>query len=999
MARLVPALIFVPSRRPRRRRLRAAVVATASVALATSGISGAAVRALAVTGSASLLPDSGQFVSVPIVRVLDTRYGTGGVPATPIPANGTVTFPAAGVFSIPSSADSVVLDINAINPSATGFLTVYADDATDPGVASVGLRTGTGTNQEATVQVGSDGGISLTNHSSGTVDVAASVTGYYTSASASSAGDTYFGVGWGSPVANTSTGYNVPKAPIPAGGSLTFQVTGYGNIASGADVAVLQVNALNATAAGYLPAYAAGGTDPGVSALAYYSDDTYRNEVYVPLSSAGKATLINHGTAPVDVSVYGRGYYLPPSATPAGGEYGACGSTVVFGTATAGTTLAANSSATFQVTGTDNIPSANLVTAVTEDVIVTNPAAMGRLDEGPAGGAEQPVVSFLNGDSAFAGYDNGMVSTLSPGGQETITNESSGTVNVQVVVTGYFLAPEAPNPPDSVSAAVSGTSAAITWTAPSTDGGSPVTGYTVSSWPDSAAVSVGGNTYSATLTGLSKPSSDTFTVTATNAIGASSVAAWSPPNMISGTVVAPNAAATPVAGDVVDIVVFDLNSTSTTPSQIGTATTDSNGNWSFAVPPYSSLPADAQAAANSNGGYLNLQAVATGTATVASGNQYTVGALGAFSAWVGDSAGDQAPPPGSALPQPVMVMRPDQTDVSAQLTDNTTLDASTPVTDSNPDIAYDPPATDAYGYQELTGNGSYNPNMTADGTDLTNAAMKPSTCCSSRDGCAIEQTNTKPIRTRHGWTTVSEFHGNWNEFSRLTFKKGTVSSFNVGFSADGGNVSFGGWGAVVNGSGTSTTLGNGGTFQSNQVKVYVRYIENHYRKYNQDTNRTCRAWYAWGAAGYDTPPDGGPAVRTGANINNDQNANQTRWRTDGQIALQNLLKNHPHWKRYALWPFTNCIETDHGITYTKAGSLSFTTQSGVTVTLTFEAETDHSSSSQQCVQADGTITKTPHVTRYDFVIKRSSYRHYYWGSDIPFTFGISATSPRTFYTY
>jgi hypothetical protein len=998
MEKLVPALSLVSSRWLRRRRLKTAVVAIVGIALATGGISGAAVRALAVTGSAALHPDGGQFVSVPIVRVLDTRYGTGGVPATPIPANGTVTFPAAGVFGIPSSADSVVLDINAINPSATGFLTVYPDDATDPGVASVGLRTGTGTNQEATVQVGSDGGISLTNHSSGTVDVAASVTGYYTSPSASSAGDTYVGVGWGSPVANTSTGYNVPQAPIPAGGSLTFQVTGYGHIAAGADVAVLQVNALHAAAAGYLTAYAAGGTDPGVSALAYYSDDTYRNEVYVPLSSAGQATLTNHGTAPVDVSVYARGYYLPPSATPAGGEYQACGPTIVFGTATAGTAMAANSSATFQVTGTDTIPTTDLVTAVTEDVIVTNATAMGRLDEGPAGQAKQPVTSFLSGDSAVAGYDNGLVSTLSPGGQETITNVSSGTVDVQVVVTGYFLAPEAPNSPDSASATVSANSATITWQAPANDGGSPVTGYMVSSWPDSATVSVGGTTYSATLTGLSKPSSDTFTVTATNAVGTSDVAAWSPPNVISGTVVAPNAAATPVAGDEVDIIVFDPNSTSTTPSQIGAATTDAHGNWTFAVPPYSSLPADARAAADSNGGYLNMQAVATGTATVASGNQYSVGAIGAVSAWVGDSSSDHAPPSGSTLPQPAMVMHPDQNDVSSLLTD-TTNDISTVAT-SNPDVAYNAPATDAYGYQELTGNGSYNPNLTADGTDLTNAAITSvSACCNTRDGCATEQTNTKPIRTRHAWTVVSEYHGNWDEYSSLTFHSGTVSHFSVGLSVDGGDVSFGGWDAVVNGSGTSKTLGNRGTYESNQVIAYTRYIENHYRKFNQDTEQTCSAWYAWGAAGYDFPPSGGPAINYGASINNDQNADGTRWRTDGQKALQNLLKNHPRWLHFEYWGFTDYIDTNQGITYGNAGSLGFTLPDGTSVELTFEAETDHNSSSEQTIEADGTISKTPHVKRYDFVAKRNTERHYYWGSNMNFEFGASPTAPHTFYTY
>jgi hypothetical protein len=244
----------------------------------------------------------------------------------------------------------------------------------------------------------------------------------------------------------------------PAGGSLTFQVTGVGGIAAGADTAVLQVNALNATASGYLTAYAAGGSDPNVSAVAYFSDDTYRNLVYVPLSASGQSTLTDHGSAPVDVSVYARGYYMPPPTTPAGGAYWPLDAQLVYGAASAGTQLAANASATFQVTGVGDIPALG-VSGVTEDVVASNPTAMGRLDEGPAGGAKQPVVSFLNADSAYAGYDNGLVSTLSPSGQETITNESSGTVNVQVAVTGWLAAAGTPAGPQSVSATVSGTSA------------------------------------------------------------------------------------------------------------------------------------------------------------------------------------------------------------------------------------------------------------------------------------------------------------------------------------------------------------------------------------------------------------------------------------------------------------------------------------------------------------------------------------------------------------
>jgi hypothetical protein len=502
---------------------------------------------------------------------------------------------------------------------------VYNADSADPGVAAVGLRAGTGTNQQATVPVSSTGTVSLTNHSFGTVDVTASVTGYYTGATTTSAGETYVGVPWGSPVANTSTGWNVPQAPIPAGGSLTFQVTGVGGVGTGADIAVLQVNALNATASGFLTAYAAGALDPGVSALAYNSDTYYRNMLYLPLSSAGKATLTNHGTAPVDVSVYARGYYLPPTATPAGAEYAPFDPQMVLGTATGGVTLAANQAITFQVTGTGDIPESG-VSGVTEDIVATNPTAMGRLDEGPAGGTLHAVVSFLNADNAFAGYDNGIVSTLSPSGQETILNASSGSVDVQVAVTGVFSAPSKPTVPEQVSAATSGASATVTWAPPVSDGGSPVTGYTITAPPDTASVTVGPGVTQATLTGLTSALSDTYKVTAINTAGTSETGSYTPQAaVVSGRILrptAPGAAVAAVPNDQVSIYASDPpagDPASYDPVLLGTVTTDSSGNWSYRVPPYASLPPAAQALADNNGGILNTVAIAAATATPVSG--------------------------------------------------------------------------------------------------------------------------------------------------------------------------------------------------------------------------------------------------------------------------------------------------------------------------------------------------------------------------------------------
>jgi hypothetical protein len=83
----------------------------------------------------------------------------------------------------------------------------------------------------------------------------------------------------------------------------------------------------------------------------------------------------------------------------------------------------------------------------------------------------------------------------------------------------------APSTPGTVVASPSNAAATIAWTAPTANGGSPITSYTVSSYiggvPTGLGVFVVAPATSATMSGLTNGTTYTFTVHATNAVGSS----------------------------------------------------------------------------------------------------------------------------------------------------------------------------------------------------------------------------------------------------------------------------------------------------------------------------------------------------------------------------------------------------------------------------------------------------------------------------------------------
>ncbi|MFD5635755.1 fibronectin type III domain-containing protein, partial [Streptomyces sp. NPDC127077] len=117
--------------------------------------------------------------------------------------------------------------------------------------------------------------------------------------------------------------------------------------------------------------------------------------------------------------------------------------------------------------------------------------------------------------ATFAALDNGTSYTFTVTATNRVGTSSTSTASAPVTPT-----PQAPGAPSDVSASPGDTQASLSWTAPSNDGGSPVTSYTVTANPGGATATTTGAT-SAIVPGLKNGTAYTFTVTATNAAGIS----------------------------------------------------------------------------------------------------------------------------------------------------------------------------------------------------------------------------------------------------------------------------------------------------------------------------------------------------------------------------------------------------------------------------------------------------------------------------------------------
>ena len=117
----------------------------------------------------------GMFVAIDPVRMLDTRYGTGGFNG-PVGPNSSVTVSP----SLASAGSAVVMNVTVAGPQAAGNITAYPSDATTVPVASNLNFVAGDTYPNAVIsKLGSDGKVKLANQSTGMSYLLADLQGYF----------------------------------------------------------------------------------------------------------------------------------------------------------------------------------------------------------------------------------------------------------------------------------------------------------------------------------------------------------------------------------------------------------------------------------------------------------------------------------------------------------------------------------------------------------------------------------------------------------------------------------------------------------------------------------------------------------------------------------------------------------------------------------------------------------------------------------------------------
>jgi hypothetical protein len=266
------------------------------------------------TGSSIINPGGLGFFGVTPARILDTRNGIGGpAGASRFEAGDDRTIFIRGVAGVPANAESVVVNITAVDPTGTGYVTAYPSGSSIPDASNLNLLRNQDRPNLAVVKIGPDGMIRLTTREAAT-HLLVDVQGYYAPTGAGARRTITM-----NPVRifDTRNGIGTSGERMGPGETRRVQVTGpsgVGGIPAGATAVYVNITSVAASAWGWLAVWPTGGERPDVSNVNWPGGTDIPNMAIVPLGTDGTIQLYNDpavtGSTSTDVLIDVMGYVI-----------------------------------------------------------------------------------------------------------------------------------------------------------------------------------------------------------------------------------------------------------------------------------------------------------------------------------------------------------------------------------------------------------------------------------------------------------------------------------------------------------------------------------------------------------------------------------------------------------------------------------------------------------------------------------------------------------------
>jgi hypothetical protein len=389
--------------------------------------------------AATSMGQPGPLRSVRPARILDTRSGL-GTTAGLVRSWQSRTFQVTGKGGVPASGvGTVVLNVTAIKPNRSGYLTVYPSGRARPDTPSLNYPAGRTTDNLVHIPVGELGKVNLYQWSAD-VHVVADVVGWSSNGGAA----LQPGEGLLNPTMPIRALDTRKTSAIGAGASRSFKVTGLGGSAgvpaTGAGAVVLNLHVLKPTTTGYLSVYPGGQSRPGTMNLNFRTGETRANRVIVPVGTNGTVNIFNSaGSSHVIVDV--NGWYTGPNSTVGGAKLVGITPFRLHDTRKSGLgALNVKETRTYQAAGSGGLPPADALNAPT--AVVLNVTALhttsraGSMVAFPAG-ATPPTAADLS-YSGTQNVSNLVVVRLSSAGAFSLTNLGPDATNALIDVNGFY---------------------------------------------------------------------------------------------------------------------------------------------------------------------------------------------------------------------------------------------------------------------------------------------------------------------------------------------------------------------------------------------------------------------------------------------------------------------------------------------------------------------------------------------------------------------------------